>query len=530
MRLELFKYMFDVIIKSGKIIDGTNKKMYAGDIGIEKGKIKKIGSLSNDSADVVVDADEKFVVPGFIDIHNHSDGYWTLFNYRTCDSMVRQGVTTIIGGGSGTSLAPLANPENIYAIKRWTNIEEITVNWLTVEGLLNELEKLKISVNFGTLVGHITLKRGFVKDTVRDFTEEEARTADGMLDRAMKEGAFGLSTGLSYSHAKYAKAEEIVRLANVVSRYKGLYTNALRDEGSGLIESIKETIRIGKESNVSIEITQFKAKGKNNWKLFDEAVDLISKAHEERLKINFDLYPYSTTGTVLYTYLPDWATKGGRAKLLDRLKNPNLRPKIISEMREDEHDYENLVIAMSSNPSYVGKKVVRIGEEEKLSSEEAIVNTLIASDGKAICFDASLSENNVKNGLAHPLSMVSSDGSGYSDVYARTGNLVHPRCFGTFPRFLGKYVRGEKLMSWEEAIYKISGMQARKLGLKDRGFVQEGLAADLVVFDPEEIIDRATFENPYRYPEGIDYVFVNGEAVVSKGNHTGKMPGKMLRY
>ncbi len=521
--------MFDIIIRGGDVVDGTNRKKFRGDVGVKKGKITKVGDLSNDTAQTIVEAKGSVVAPGFIDIHDHSDGYWTLFNYPKLPSLVRQGVTTVIGGGSGTSLAPLATPETILAIRRWTNVEEITINWLTVAELLTEIEKLKLSVNFGTLVGHITLKRGLIKDQVRDFTEEEFRVAESMLERAMQEGAFGLSAGLSYSHAKFAKTEEISRLAKVAGRHNGILTIALRSEGDDFTSSVQEAIAICREAGISTEITQFKVKGKKNWDLFKPALKEIDQAAEEKLNINFDLYPYSTTGTVLYTYLPDWVSRGGRSKMLERLKNPNIRPKVVEEMKDDDHDYSNLTIAMSSNLAYVGKKIPQIGEEEGIGSEEAVLNTLIASDGKAICFDPSISEENVKLGLVDPLGMVATDGSGYDDDYAQSGNLVHPRCFGTFPRFLGRYVRDEKLLSLEEAVYKIAGMPARKLGLLDRGFVKEGLQADLVVFNPKYVRDLATFQNPYRYPEGISDVIVNGVPVVRRENLTGERPGAVLR-
>lgn len=521
--------MLDIIIRGGAVVDGTNRKKYLADVGIKRGRITKIGNLTNATAQTIIEAKDSVVAPGFIDIHNHSDGYWTLFNYQLLPSMVRQGVTTIMGGGSGTSLAPLATPETIMAIRRWTNVNDITVNWLTVSELLSEIEKLKLSVNFGTLVGHITLKRGLLKDQVRDFTAEEYKIAESMLARAMQEGAFGLSAGLSYSHARFAKTEEIVRLAKIAAQYGGIFTVALRDESKGMLESVREAVKICRQAGVSTEITQFKAKGKENWGLFDEALREIEKAAEEKLNINFDLYPYSTTGTVLYTYLPEWVSRGGRSKMLERLKNPNIRPKVIEEMKADTHNYKNIVVAMSSNLAYVGKRLDQIGVEENIGPEEAVINTLIASDGQVICFDPARDEKNVRRGLANPLAMISSDGSGYDDDYAQTGNLVHPRCFGTFPRFLGHYVRAEKILSLEEAIYKITGMPARKLGLTDRGFIKEGLQADLVVFDPRHINDQATFENPYRYPTGISDVIVNGVPVVHRENLTGEHPGQVLR-
>ncbi len=521
--------MYDIIIRQGTIIDGTNRRKYLGDVGIKNGRIAKIGELKNDRATSIIEAKEKLVVPGFIDILNHSDGYWTMFNFPRVESLTHQGITTMIGGGSGTSLAPLVSPQTIQTIRRWTNVEEITLNWLTVAELLDEIERQKLAVNFGTLVGHITLKRGLIKDEVRDFTEDEFKIAEKMLDRSLYDGAFGFSTGLTYSHGRFAKVEEIIRLVKVVSKYNGIYATALRDEGAGLVASVDEAIAVGKETNVPVEISQFKAKGAENHRLFAEALAHIEKAANEKININFDLYPYAITGTVLYTYLPDWVTQGGRKAMMEKLKNPQLRSKIIAEMKNSGHNFRGLRIAQSSNLAFVGKKITQLSQEAHLSPEEAVINTLIASEGKAICFDPALSENNIKAGLVNPLSIVATDGSGYGLEYGATKNLVHPRCFGTYPRFLGRYVREEKLLNWEEAIYKITGMPARKLGLLDRGFIQEDLQADIAVIDPARIHDDATFENPYHFPEGIEAVMVNGVEVVRQGKNTGKRPGRVLR-
>lgn len=521
--------MYDIIIRGGTIIDGTNRRKYPGDVGIKRGKIAKIGELKEACANTVIEAGGQIVAPGFIDLLNHSDGYWTMFNFPHLESLTQQGITTMIGGGSGTSLAPLASPETIQTIRRWTNVEEITLNWLTMAELLAEVERQKLAVNFGSLVGHITLKRGLIKDDVRDFTEEEFKIAEKMLDRALYDGAFGFSTGLSYSHGKFARVEEIIRLVKVVSKYNGIYATALRDEGAGLVTAVDEAIAVGRATSVPVEISQFKAKGKKNQALFSEALSHIEKAANEKVNINFDLYPYSITGTVLYTYLPDWVTQGGRKAMMEKLKNPQLRSKILAEMGSNRHDFSGLTIAQSSNLAFVGKKITQLGHETGISPAEAVIDTLIASSGKAICFDPALSENAIKAGLTNPLSIIATDGSGYSLSYAESKNLVHPRSFGTYPRFLGRYVRDHKLLGWEEAIYKITGMPARKLGILDRGFIQENLQADIVVFDPAQIRDDATFANPYHFPEGISSVIVNGREVVHQGQNTGQRPGMVLR-
>lgn len=524
--------MFDILIKNGTIIDGTGEKSFKADIALKKDKIKKIGSLGKARAKTVIDAQEQYIAPGFIDVHNHSDSYWTLFTTPSLESMLRQGVTTIIGGNCGSSLAPLTKGRLIISIQKWADISEVNVNWLDMKEFLDVLGKRKIGVNFGTLVGHATLRRGLIGEEFRKLKPGEIKMMERMLEDALKEGGFGLSTGLAYSHAKVASTEEIVKLAKIVKKENKTYTTHIRGEAEELIPAIEETLSIAKKSNVSTEISHLKAMGKKNWPNFAKVIAMIGDAEKKGLDINFDVYPYTATGSVLYILLPDWVAEGGKGMLIKRLKDPGTKKKVIKEMQETKpYEYNKVVVAISPvDKAFIGKKITEIAQAQEVSAEEAVINMLIASEGRVITFFETLNEDNVKAALEHPLGFIASDGSGYNiDYYTRKKELVHPRCFGTFPRVLGKYVREEKLMDWEQAVYKMTGGPAGKIGLKNRGVLKKGNFADIAIFNPETIIDRATFENPFQYPEGIEYVIINGKIAIDKGKYTGQMAGQVLR-
>lgn len=514
--------MYDVVIKNTNVFDGLKSKKYVADVGISNGKIKDIGSIKITKTRKLVNGNGLFLCPGFIDINNHSDTYLSLFN-NSLESLLRQGITTIIGGNCGSSLAPLTSGDMIKSIQKWADISEINLNWLSFKEFLNEIEKKGITVNFGSLVGHSTLRRGVIGEEVRLLKTKELEIVKDLLEKALKQGAFGLSTGLVYSHAKIASSKELIELAKVVASRKGIYATHIRGEAEELLPAIEETVEISK--HVSVEISHLKAMGKKFWPNMKKALSLIEKAN-----INFDVYPYTVTGSVLYILLPDWVAEGGKEMMLKRLKNN--KEKIIKEMQEKkDYEYDKIIISISpTDKTFIGKKITDIAKAQGVGVEEAIINMLIASQGRIITFLDTLDEYNVETAMSHDLSFISSNGAGYDlDYYKKKGELVHPRCFGAFPRFLGKYVRNEQLLDWEEAIYKISGGPAKKLGLKNRGVIKKGNWADLVLINPRSIIDNATFVNPYQYPSGVEYVFVNGQMAVEKGSFTGIKAGRVLR-
>lgn len=522
--------MYDILIRNGTIVDGTGKAGRKTSLGIKKNKIAKIGKMRWARGRIEIDADGKIVAPGFIDIHNHSDSYWRLFLEPQLPSLVYQGVTTIVGGNCGASIAPLSSGKIIESVQKWADIKQVNVNWLSMGEFREEMSRRKLGLNFATLVGHGTLRRGIVGDEMRRLTDNELELFKNILERSLEAGALGFSAGLAYSHEREARWDELEAMLEIVKKHDKIFSIHLREEGKEIISAIEEAVDLAKESGASLEISHFKVMGEKNWTLADQALQKIEEAQKSGIDINFDVYPYTETGSVLYVSLPAWAAEGGKKMLLKRLKEKHLREKIVSEMREiHEYQYENAIVAVSSlDKNLAERKISRIAEARGISAEEVIVDLLLASEGRVITLLDCLDEKNVKKAIAHPLSMISSDGAGYDIAHKDTGELVHPRCFGTFPKVFGKYVREEKLLTLEEAVKKMTSMPAKKLGLADRGTLEKNMVADIAVFDPEKIIDKSTVESPYQYAEGVSEVIVNGKMVLEKGKLTGEMAGEFI--
>ncbi len=519
----------DILIKNGIVVDGVGTPAYHADIAIKDGKIEKIGFLGEPGAKTVIDATGQYVSPGFIDINNASDRHWALFNHPNMESFLYQGVTTIIGGNCGSSLAPLTTGNIIATIQKWADIKKINVNWLTLSDFFTELKRKKMMLNFGTLIGHATLRRDIVGDEFRELTEKELAQMKHMLAGALAEGALGLSTGLVYSHAKSATEDEIVSLVSVLGPEK-IYSSHLRDEGEKLYESVLEVIDTAKKNKTNIEISHLKSVGKENWNLFDKSLEAIEQVAEEGININFDIYPYTSTATVFYTMLPDWVAIGGRMKLVENLKNQELKKRVIEELKGREKDFGNVIIGSGDiNNTFIGKTIGMISKNQGVGVLEAVINLLIAAEGKLIVFRPSLSEENFIKALKSQLSIIASDGAAYNLDDVREGYLAHPRSFGCFPRVLSSYVREKSIISLEEAIKKMTALPALKIGLPYRGIIRQGFFADITIFNPDTIKDLASFENPFQYAQGIHSVIINGQIALSLGKITNQSSGQILR-
>src|SRR3989344_331161 len=417
----------DILIKNGMVVDGLGRPAYRADIAIKNSRIKKIGFLGEPSAKTVIDASGLYVAPEFIDINNASDRYWTLFSHPDLESYLYQGVTTIIGGNCGSSLAPLVTGNIILNIQKWADVSRINVNWFTIKDFFEETKKRKPLLNFGTLIGHSTLRRNIVRDEFRRLTEKEFSQMKALLEKGLEEGALGFSTGLSYSHAKIAPPEEIIGLVSILKRGK-IYSTHLRDEGKNLYESVLETIETARKTQAGVEISHFKAVGKNNWPLFDKSLTAIEKAAEEGMDINFDIYPYDSTATVFYTLLPDWITVGGRAKLIENLKNNDFKTKVIGELQGKEDEFEEIIVASGNiDKVFIGKTIGKIAGNQGGNIIETIINLLIAAEGKLVVFWPALSEENFIKALKSPLSIIASDGAAYNLNDTKDGFLAHPR-------------------------------------------------------------------------------------------------------
>ena len=522
--------MYDLLIRNGTVIDGSGSPMFRADVGVKEERIAGIGDLRGETAERIIDADGLYVSPGFIDVNNHSDTYWEMFRNPGLQGMLLQGVTTVIGGNSGASLAPLTEPEAIRAIQKWTDVEKINFNWLSTEEFLREVESRKLSVNFATLAGHGTIRRGVLKDPVRKTEPEDLGAMRKLLKTALRQGAIGLSTGLKYTHARLAEKSEIVDLLSLVSKEGGVYATYVRDEGEHLLQAVEEAIMTAKEAGSALHISHLKAVGKKNWHLFEEALSVIKSASLDGIDISFDVYPYTASGSVLYTFLPEWVTESGRATMLHRLQDFKVRSAVVRDMRESGHDYSQMKIVTSAINRVVSRRSIdEIARAQGQSAEDAVIDVLLASGGRAIVSLEVSSEQNVMKAIQHPFSIISSNGVGYAKEHAATGDLVHPRNFGAFPKVFSEYVREKKALSWEEAVHKMTGKPAAKFSIPDRGFLREKHRADIVVFDPEEVADRATMEDPYEYPKGIHFVLVNGVVAVEGGSWNGSRSGEVIR-
>lgn len=522
--------MYDFLIKNGMVVDGTGGPKRRADVGIRDGYIMEVGNLEHAQAATIIDATGKIVAPGFIDVNNHSDVYWQIFHNPCLPSLVTQGVTTIVGGNAGSSLAPLTRKQDIRSIQKWTDVDHINFNWLSVAEFLGELERKRIGINFATLAGHGTMRRGVMRDQSRSITPEEIAMMKKLLQEALEEGVYGMSTGLKYTHAISAAPREIAEFAKVLKKAGAVYATYIRNEAEGVVTAIEEAITVGVETHATVHVSHLKTVYEENWNKFEEVLGRIDEAALKGVKISFDIYPYTSTSSVLYTLLPEWVTRKGRIMMLAQLKDAKVRAQVIQDMQKEPHNYKDLVVAVSRVNAVSGhKKIAEIAALQGVSCEEAVISTLLASEGRAIVNHEVLSPLNIEKGLQSPHSIVSSNGAGYADSHGKNGDFVHPRNFGTFPRVLGEYVRKKKILGLEEAIHKMTGKPAEVFGLEKRGLLQKDYWADIVVFDPETIIDRATMEDPYQYSAGIDFVFVNGHPAVKKGEVQNLLAGQVLR-
>ncbi len=500
--------MLDVLIKNGTVFDGTGAAGKKLDVGIEKGKITEMATNIPTNAVKVINAQDCYVTPGFIDIQNHSDSYWTLFEQPEQASLISQGITSIIIGNCGSSLAPLLSPDSIKTIQKWHNLSGINLNWASVAEFLAMLSAKPLGVNVGTLVGHATLRRGMIGDKIRELTKEELKIMDKALQDGLAQGALGLSMGLIYAHevnSSTAELKEIIGNLKLANKYLSVH---LRSEASHILDAIDEVVDLASEKQIPVKISHLKIRGKKNWHLFDQVMSKLEVAYHQGLKVGFDVYPYSTTWSVLYTYLPKWAYEGGREQILKTIADPMSRRKILDFLRDQDQDFKSIIVAEAhGSRNFVGKSLAQIAENQAVSVEEAVLNLISATNAQVIVFDHNLSREQVDILCASPLSFIATDGAGFNSTAER---LVHPRCFGTMPKFL-KMIREQKMMKWEFAIKKLTQEPAEFIGISDRGSLAVGKAADVVVFNPKTVLDKSDYTNPDVLSDGIEHVIVNGK-------------------
>jgi N-acyl-D-amino-acid deacylase len=515
------------------IVDGTGAPWFRGDVGIVGDVIEAVGDLSGAEAEKTVDAKGNVVAPGFVDMHTHSD--LPLVANPEGHSKIRQGVTTELIGHCGASAAPLLTEEAREEAAQRLAGYGLEVTWRTLEDYMKLLATQGTSLNVGVVVGHGNVRQTAMGYADRAPTDDEMNRMKELIREAMEQGAFGISTGLIYPPSAYADTSELVELSSVMSDYNGIYFTHMRNEGEGLLDGVKEAIAIGRDADVGVQISHHKAVGKNAWGLVSESLQLIEEAREQGVEVTCDQYPYVATSTGLTSVIPNWAHEGGRDELLARLKDPEVRQKMREEMAEERANvsgWDKLVVSQvpsEKNQKYVGSSIAEIAEDKGKDPYETTFELLIEEELQVHQVHFCLSEEDVKTVMAHPTVMPGSDGSALATEGPLSKGKPHPRSYGTFARVLGKYVREEGTLRLEEAVRKMTSLPTRKLGLFDRGILRPGLKADITVFDPDTVRDRATFTEPHQYAAGIEHVFVNGCQVVDAGEHTGERPGRVLK-
>ncbi len=497
-----------LLIKNGLIYDGSGNQPVKGSVLVKDSKVAWVGEGRAASADKVIDAMNAVVAPGFIDINTDSDHYLSLFSEPSQKDFLLQGVTTIIGGNCGASLAPLLDG-SLRSVRKWGDTSEVNVNWHSLNEFLNLAGRLKLGVNFGTLVGHSTIRRAIVGEDSRDLTEDEIRSFKNVLEQAFEDGAFGFSTGLGYSHAKNVPYSEIAELAEVVSKYKRVYATHLRDETRGLVASISETIKLAEETKANVEITHYRPL-RGFEKDYEESLGLLER-RSAQVHINFDLYPFDTSTVLIYTLLPDWAKKGGLEMMLQNISNPATYSRIKEEMPSDINPDDFVIAKVPSNLKFFSGKTLKVfAGNQNLDPKSAIIKLMELSGLKAVVFYRDINLEFVLKAFFSPQAIISSNGASLPE---KTEALKHERYLKTFPVFL-ELVAERQLMSLEAGLKKITSLPAEKYKIKDRGFIREGSWGDIVVMRGGEISE----------------VLVNGELAVEDGRLSGRRSGRILRY
>ncbi len=529
---------YDLVIRGGKIVDGTGNPWYYGDVALRGDRIVAIGQVPGGSGKREIDARGLVVAPGFIDMHSHSD--YVLLEDGRAQSKVRQGVTTEVLG-EGTS----AGPYQGKLPPRAFSVDGESRKWTTLGGYFKAIESAKISVNIASYVGLDNVWQSVMgKSFDRPTAEQLARMA-ALVDEAMKDGAFGLSSMLAMPPGSLTTVDDLVELCKPVARNGGLFSSHIRNEGTGVFDAVKEAIAVGERAGVPVDIIHIKIADQKYWGRMDEIIALIEAARRRGVNVQANVYPYFRGHNNLASIIPPWAHEGGMAKMMQRLKDPKERERMKKDIRDSIPGWYNHYTAVggdwsrmlvSGKGAYEGLTMDRVlqirnkGKEPVPDPLDILFDVLIDEGGSVPTIYEHHTERDMNRALVQPWCSIGSDGSALAiEGVLRRGN-PHPRSFGTFPRILGVYVRERGLLRLEDAVRKMTSLNATKLGLRDRGVLRPGAYADLTLFDPQRVTDHATYTSPFQYSEGIVHVIVNGQSVIEKGEHTGARPGRALRH
>jgi N-acyl-D-aspartate/D-glutamate deacylase len=529
---------FDLVIRNGHIIDGTGSPWYAADVGIREGRIAAIGRLADAQTVRTIDAQGHVVAPGFIDMLGQSE--LTILVNPHLPSKIFQGITTEITGEGG-SVAPLND-----AIVQRDHVSyehlEITPDWRTLGEYFARLEKQGMGINLASYVGATQVRRMVLGDEDRAPAAVELEQMKTLVREAMAQGAVGVSTSLQYAPAPYATTEELIALASEAAASGGVYATHMRSEGDAVIEAVNEVIRIGREANIPVEIWHIKAAGKSNWGRMAEIVAKIDSARASGVEIGADTYAYTAWFNSMSAFVPPWAHDGGDENMIERLKDPRTRRRIITDMETPSGDWDNewqeipgpeaVLVSVVSNPSLLALQGKTLAEVAQIRGEkpiDALLDILIEDKAYTYCAVFGMSQADVTLALRQPWVSIDNDSQGTAPDGLLGGEHPHPRAYGTFPQILRKYVREEHVLTLEDAIRKFSALPAAHMRLTDRGVIKQGLWADIVVFDPDQVRDLATFAEPNQLSVGMEYVLVNGVPVIAEGKATDALPGRVLR-
>ena len=528
---------YDLLIRNGRIIDGSGNPWFYGDVAVKADRIVALGRISGE-AKRTIDATGLVVAPGFIDIHSHSD--WTLLEDGNAQSKIRQGVTTEVLGESG-SVAPYKGK----LVPRPVSVKNEPAHIRTIAEYFAAIERSGVSVNVATYVGQGNIWQCVMGNSFARPDAAELKRMKELLAEAMDDGAFGLSTALMMPPSSLATTEDLIELCKVVGEHGGIYSTHIRDEGLGVFDSVKEAIQIGERALVAVDILHLKIADEKYWGRMKEVVALIDEARRRGVNVQANVYPYTRGNNDLVSIIPPWAHEGGRSNLLARLKDPAQRPRLKHDISNGVSNWYNHYTAVggdwrrmliSANNPYKGltmDRVIAMKSEGRTPTPEpldVLFDLLIEQDGSVSTVYAHHTEEDMNVALSQPWCSIGSDGSALAtEGPLRRGN-PHPRNFGTFPRVLGIYARERGLIRLEDALRKMTSLNAAKLGIRDRGWLRAGAFADITIFDDKRIVDRSTYEEPFHYNEGIEYVIVNGQLVLDRGKHTGARPGRPLRH
>lgn len=521
--------MLDTLIRGARILDGAGTPWFRADVGIQDGKVAAVGDARGAAAREEWEAHDHCLAPGFIDAHTHSD--FSLPTFPRAESRLSQGVTTEVGGNCGFAPFPV-DPDRLDLLRDSVTFiaSNLSWEWRSAADYLRHLEHKPLGANFVPLVAHGAVRVAVMGFDRRPPTMGELERMQALVAEAMQAGAAGISSGLAYAPGVFSQPEELVALCRVVARYGGIYTTHMRDQGAGLLDSVEESLRVGREAGVPVQISHHKAMGEAYWGRVRESLARVDEARHGGQDVTLDVYPYTAVSTTFTRFLPDWTLEGGTAALLMRLRSPEVRRDILQEAGADASViWGNVLVAGVRKPEharYEGMTLEALGQAQGKPPLEAGLDLLVAEGAPFSIIRFLMAEEDVRTVMRHPAVMFGSDGYAMSPAL---GAKPHPRSYGTFTRVLGHYVRELKLLSLEEAVRKMTSFPAARFRLWGRGLVRPGQAADLVLFDPDTVRDTATFEDPHQYSAGIDWVMVRGQVVWQDGKDTGAAAGEVLR-